>query len=321
MNKKQLQLKAGILLKQWQGIEEDKRGYENQSWHAVNVKRYNDYVDIDDLLKSYPKQYRDELKKSICNDDGDVDVDIYYSWLDVMRDQLRYELKDIANFTKGCKDEHKDFEHIVLQGRIREEDYKTKCNACGIKTYYEDEQPCKVEKCHGTLKKITYKQEWDEREYIYFLGRSGGWACFQDLLDDDVENNLQAIADWKLDEISDDDILYSGEYSSEEDLQNDLADYLNKVKEIIAEITYIENYITKFNKSLDFKDEVKYRLDEKLEDIKEDNRIKQEDDKDLIADLRFYADDMQKRLDEHKKHKELKDKIQRHLTGIKKTLQ
>jgi len=319
MNKKQLQLKAGILLKQWAGIEEDKRDYDNQSWHAVNVKRYHDYVDIDDLLKSYPKQYRDELKKSVCNDDGDVDVDIYYNWLDVMRDQLRYELKDIANFTKGCKDEHKDFEHIVLQGRIRKEDYKTKCNDCGIKTWYEDEQPCKVEKCHGTLKKITYKQEWDEREYIYFLGRSDGWACFQDLLDDsDVENNLEAIADWKLA-----DAYETSEWLdyNDSDLSIAVADYLDKVKGTMAEITYIENYITKFNKSLDFKDEVKYRLDEKLGDIKEDNRIKQEDDKDLIADLHFYADDMQKRLDEHKKHKDLKDKIQRHLTGIKKILQ
>jgi len=318
MNKKQLQLKAGILLKRWQGIEEDKRGYENQNWHAVNVKRYNDYVDIDDLLKNYSKQYREELKKSVCNDDGDVDVEIYYNWLDVMRDQLQYELKDIKNITEGCKDEHKDFEHIELQGRIRKEDYKTKCNACGRKTWYEDEQPCKVEKCHGTLKKITYKQEWDEREYIYFLGRSGGWACFQDLLDDDVENNLEAIADWKL---ADSYEMSEWLDYNDSDLSIAVADYLDKVEETIAEITYIENYITNFNKSLDFKDEVKYRLDEKLGDIKEDNRIKQEDDKDLIADLRFYADDMQKRLDEHKKHKDLKDKIQRHLTGIKKILQ
>jgi len=129
---------------------------------------------------------------------------------------------------------------------------------------------------------------------------------------------LQAIADWKL---ADSYEMSEWLDYNDSDLSIAVADYLDKVKETIAEIAYIENYITNFNKSLDFKDEVKYRLDEKLGDIKEDSRIKQEDDKDLIADLRFYADDMQKRLDEHKKHKELKDKIQRHLTGIKKILQ
>lgn len=72
-------------------------------------------------------------------------------------------------------------------------DYKSVCNKCYRKTWYEKQQPCKVEGCKGTLMvidesgldkrfesyyrngqriEVTYK--WGEKERFY-IGKSTGW--------------------------------------------------------------------------------------------------------------------------------------------------
>ena len=101
------------LLAAWQQIEEDKRSYERESWHCVNVKRHNDYIDFNDMIKNYSEDEQEYLKNHFL--DGDEIKDYIYNedfltwqgW-----DQLNYEISDIEEITKGAKDEHKKFIYL-----------------------------------------------------------------------------------------------------------------------------------------------------------------------------------------------------------------
>ncbi|NCF75500.1 MAG: hypothetical protein GWO87_03380 [Xanthomonadaceae bacterium] len=310
MNKKILIKKATLLLKQYQEMTSKMRNYDRENWHCVDVKRYHDYTDINKLIKEYPKKYRKELLEEFTENYISGEYGLYYSWLDTCWEQLNYEVSDIENITKGAKDKHKNFEYIKLQGEVKTEDYKTQCDKCHKKTWYEDGHPCMMEGCNGTLRAITYKQEYDDRKMIYSLGRSGGWACFQDNLDY-VEDTLTLIIEWDfIDNIFDKEIKNN----------DDVNYYLNKVDAMIEEVKYIKNYIYNFNAKLDFEEELKSKIEEKITEIDEENKELAENKERLIEDIKINIDKIQSRLDIYKKNKEFKNLIQRHITGITKLL-
>lgn len=60
---KKLVEKAEKVIKEWEAIKESRRSYEHESWHCVNVKRYHDAIDEDDLLK---------IAKEVHPDDQDM---------------------------------------------------------------------------------------------------------------------------------------------------------------------------------------------------------------------------------------------------------
>jgi len=320
MNKTQLIKKAQVLLSEYEALDEDKRNYDNENYHVVNVKRYNDYVDIDKLLKEMKvkKKFRQEILDTFTED---YVYDIYTDWLEFAGwRQLNYEVDDIGEITEEAKDEHKSFEYIELQGEVIKEDYKTICDTCHRKTWYEKEQKCKCEGCTGTLKKITYKQEYDDRKYIYAMGRSGGWACFQDT----ISGMAEELEGWI------EDIKTDGEYYPYKDFKEDIIESIKEIEQAIEEINYLKNFIKEFNKSLDFSYEIKDRIEAIIGDLEEEeeNRKKeereereetkslQEDETRFRDDLKAMAINMQVRIDEFAKNKSLKDNFQRHLTGI-----
>lgn len=152
-----LQEEGKKLIEQWREIEDAQRGYEGEKWHCINVKRYHDGHDRNELLKIARKVTK---KKTIGNRLADYiqsDIDgsggIYDNWLRAQWEQLNYELSDVKNLTEGAKDEHEDLKHM--------------------RTVYNWAKGCRV----------------------LSLGRSGGWACFQMLTDNIADELAEMIED------------------------------------------------------------------------------------------------------------------------------
>ena len=294
LNKRTLIGRAKRLLADWEATEELKRHYDNINWHTVNVKRHGDSLELDDLIKNYPKKWQERLKDEF-NDEAVGDL--YYQFLSDSWDLLNNDISE----------SDKELEFIELQGEIRKEDYKTRCNKCYRKTWYEKEQKCHCEGCNGRLKKIKYKQEWDERKYVYSLGISGGWACFQDLLDD-VEGDLQSIIDWDIE-----DFDY---YAEEEDRRIAVKEVLDNVEQCIDEIDWLKNCIEDFNNGLDFEAELRHRIDEVVdyENDKIDNK------EHLLDEASKLTTTATATILNYTTNKKIKDSIARNFGSIKATI-
>ena len=274
MNKKTLQKKASLLLKQYKAMMSEQRGYENEDWHCINVKRRDDYVNINKLINKQPSKYSEQLKEKFNDSAINSEYGIYNNWLESLWEQLNNELEDIVEITRGCKDEKKiEFEFIRTE-------HWAGCN-----------------------------------EMILSLGRSGGWACFQDTMDD-VEDSLIAIIDWDIKEMSN--------YGIDVDCKNkpldDVVIKLNNIEKMINEVVFIKNYIKNFNAGANFTDEITFRINEEIDALKMKNKSIAEDKGRLIQDLMAEINTIQARLDAFKRYKELKTGVQRHLTGITKIL-
>ena len=241
MNKTKLIEKAKMLLEQYEELQANQRNYDHQNWHAVDVKRYSDQVDIEELAKKHPKKYRDVIIDKFDSND-EAFSQLYWEWLRQEWDQLNYEISDINAITEGAKDEHKAFDFITKQ--------RQGSNITGSDTY------------------------------IYALGRPSGWACFQDDINiDDIEYFLENSNDagWDLEEI--------------ENQLNDLA-------QAIKEIDYIKNYIIDFNNSINFEEYLKDQIEQLIqeeEDKKGDYRTLRDNfegiNSQVIQLLAVYSDD------------------------------
>ena len=269
MNKKTLIKQATLLLTQYEDLMSETRNYDNCDWHCVNVKRYNDFINIEALIKTFKIDYRERLTKEFNNDNFHFDV--YNFWLESLWDQLNYDLQDIEEITESCKDFHKSFKFIEKQ---------------------------------------------KDGKFIYSLGRSGGWACFQDNMDDNIEDILTAVIDWDIEAMNYNDI----NIDYEKDLFDNVIVKFEEIEAMFKEVEYIKNYINKFNKDAEFIDEVKFQMEEKIEEYKFEDKEIAENKTRFKTDIMAYSNTMQNRLDSHKKHKELKNNITRHLTGIIKAL-
>ena len=235
------------LLEEYDGLEEAKLGYNGQGYHAVNVKRYHDDVDIDDIIKKakVPARFKQEIK-NIFNDES-LEVE-YLSFLEVEADQVIYELSDIGAITKGGKDEHADLQYI---------------------------------------------------SELSFLGRSGGWACFQD--------NGQSI----FDDLS---IFLEDEDAAKSDIL-----YLSEeAKKILEEINYTKDYIYNFNKNLSFSDFLIDQVEQKTAELQEEEEDLQDNQERFKQDITTLAKQIEEREDIYQ-GKGGED-IYRHLIGLQKAI-
>lgn len=98
MNKTKLIEKAKMLLEQYEELQANQRNYDHQNWHAVDVKRYSDQVDIEELAKKHPKKYRDVIIDKFDSND-EAFSQLYWEWLRQEWDQLNYEISDINAIT------------------------------------------------------------------------------------------------------------------------------------------------------------------------------------------------------------------------------
>ena len=300
MTKAKLIAEAKKVLSKWTDIENDMRHEDGENWHCVNVKRHGDYINdkelnalITGLTKN--KEEQNHLKNWYEElEDTDRFYYIYNFWLE----QAWYFLEE------GLVENDRKLEYISLQGEIVKEDYKTRCDKCYRKTWYEDEQPCHVSDCTGTLKKITHNQVYDNRKAILALGRSGGWACFQMTTDghaEEIESKLEYIDDKDTD-------------------KEELERYVEELKETIEEVEYVKDYIERFNNDLKWADEIQYRMEEQLEEIRKE--IADEKSGKTLKDSIFsLACEMEETIQGHNADKTLKQNIKRNVNSIKRLIE
>lgn len=209
-------------LERFEKMEEAKRGYERESWHCVNVKRYRDGLDMDDLLELAREQFpnNEELAAKLAEDikgrlDDDQGDGIYSYWLRDQWDQLNYEVSDIVAL--GMRE--KPFSHI--------------------RTSYN----------------------WAKNKSILSLGRGGGWACFQ-------MDGEEAVADALRDLVEE----YKDPESAHDkrDTARELEEATKALLEILDEAEDIKAFIEKFNTGLDFKEEVRFRMEEAAGEMRDE---------------------------------------------------
>lgn len=194
---------------------EHKRGmryYGSEKWHAVNVKRYGDYIpDIPAFIADIhcPDEYRGELV-TMARELAEYDT-AYEMWLEDARGQLQYELGDLQAITQGGPDEHGDLRFIRALGNV---------------PFFGG--------------KIT--------NYVYFLGRSGGWACFQD------------IGETIIDDFNPDDPDHTPE---------EITEFVTELRACMAEIEYVKGYIARMSNGLSWAAEVHHRAEEYARELVE----------------------------------------------------
>lgn len=276
MNNKKIIDESIKLIDQWRAIEQDMRNYEHENWHCVNVKRHNDYIDLDELIKNYKPDEKDFLLDYYQDESGNIKNFIYYEDFLQMQgwEQLNHEISDIEEITKGARDEHKKFKYL--------------------KTAYD----------------------WVKGSSILALGRSGGWACFQTTEEntaDEIESILDGITNDKREIIETD----------AEELGNRLTDldmYNEQLAGAIEEVLYIKQYIKKFNDGLSFKEflqsDIDYRLSEYQAERDKEAKKQAEDLPDLLEFVNAKMSSLIKRLNLHKKNKEVKAAIMRNVKSI-----
>lgn len=140
------------------------------------------------------------------------------------------------------------------------------------------------------FKHLRTSYNWAKGKSILSLGRSGGHACFQmdpDNLADEIRDDLEYLEDLDL---------------------ADISEKLDTLAETIEEIEFIKQYVERFNKNLSWKDEVKFRMEEKLEEIIEDEKDTAERKKDKSIMQRTLAELLE----------DGDETISRHATGILK---
>lgn len=260
------------LLVAWKQLEEAKRSYEHESWHCVNVKRHNDYIDFNDLIKNYSEDEQEYLKNHFLNDDESIEDYIYYKNFLTWQgwDQLNYEISDIEEITKGAKDEHKKFIYL--------------------KTSYF----------------------WSKKA-ILALGKSGGWACFQTTEEDtaeEIESILDNITNEKREIVEED----------KEELKNrleDLETYNKQLRGAIEEISYIKNYIKRFNESLNFREFLQGEIDYKLDEYRAEEDAKKDNFNDFLSLVNENLDNISSYMKKYIQDEKLKVAIDRNLKSIK----
>lgn len=260
------------LLEAWKQLEEEKRNYEHKSWHCVNVKRHNDYIDFNDLIKNYSEDEQEYLKNHFLNDDESIKDYIYYedflSWQGW--DQLNYEISDIEEITKGAEDEHKKFIYL--------------------KTSYS----------------------WGKNA-ILALGRSGGWACFQTTEEDtaeEIESILDNITNEKREIVEEDKVELKNRLE-------DLKTYNEQLRGAMEEISYIKDYIKRFNKSLNFKEFLQGEIDYKLDEYRAEEDAKKDNFNDFLSLVNKNLDNILSYMKKYIQDEKLKAAIDRNLKSIK----
>lgn len=202
----------GQVLREYNEQKRGMRYYEHAAWHAVNVKRHGDYIpDIPALIADIhcPDEYRGELV-TMARELAEYDT-AYEMWLEDARGQLQYELGDLQAITQGGPDEHGNLQYIRVLGSV---------------PYFGSE--------------IT--------NYVYFLGRSGGWACFQD------------IGETIIDDFNPDDPDHT---------PGEIEYFIAELRACMAEIEYVKNYISGMNAAYKWADEVHYRAEEYARELVE----------------------------------------------------
>lgn len=112
------------------------------------------------------------------------------------------------------------------------------------------------------------KKTWSKNHpFVISLGRSGGWACFKTDADENLADELADLVR----EYFDPEGIHD-----KRDTVREIETVTGLLREAIAEIEDLKNFIDKFNKGLDFKDEVEYRMTELAAELEAADKLAQE---------------------------------------------
>jgi hypothetical protein len=172
------------LLKKAHALLDSRRYYDGKNWHAINVKRHNDYFDYDKFVSKIDTEYQSELKDAIES------MDEYYSWLESEWTQLNYELSDLHNiYNKGDKWYHEPMKYVTMPvyslGRSGgwacfESELDTLVEEC---SYNEEDGSEMLQKLSDCINEIEFVSE--------FIENYNESVSYQDY----IENNYDCILD------------------------------------------------------------------------------------------------------------------------------
>ena len=225
---------------------------DQENYIAVNVKRYNDYIDVYDIINNMQiSKDKIEFLKNQFSDDRINNI--YYSWL---RMGANYFTDDVMN---GCRNSSAEYWNSEIE--------KIKQNEKSIYPHIAN-----IEKTENKIKEIEKWKKRDIKELNYlsildnelegFFGRSSGWLGIKkaEILQDKIDE-IEYILSKCLN--ADNNIIIN----DQDEMDGYIEDCLYHADhELIKALNWIIKEIDIFNKGLDFKNEIDFRIDEVLND-------------------------------------------------------
>lgn len=187
-------------------IEDKTRNYESELF-CVNVKRYADYIDLEEILD---KMNVSDKEKEYIKDNIDID-NMYEYWLEDCRRDI------VDNFMKGCCTEKEEKESRYLE-------------------LFEN---------------------------AGFYGKGGGWFGVQ--LSDKLENDFDILGNLSLDEPIENASYFEG-YGLR-DIRC-IREVTENMKHKMEAVEWLLDYVKNYNNTLNFEEELKYRVGEMREEYK-----------------------------------------------------
>ena len=227
-------------------IADNSRNYDCKQRFCVNVKRHNDFIDLEKLMAEMKldERQKETIRKIFTEDHIN---EIYNFWIE---DNQEYVLND---FLKG---------HLYSSRKWWEANIKPKI-LTGKKTDYPH-----LDNLSTKEEKLTELEEWikdDEMKLSYlnaldfdkagFYGRSGGW--FSPATTSSLEDKRDTIDGW-IEEFSGDEHNI-GEFDYEE-----IKEQIHDLHVEMTAIQWVLNWIKDFNDGLRFEYELKFRIEEEL---------------------------------------------------------
>lgn len=218
-------------------------------WHeniiAVNVKRHNDYVDVERLIEEYVQknEYSEELRSFLTERFTDQAIEnLWEFWIE-------HECEDIIFDYWYCvfsSQKWYDHERQILQFGI-----KPSTGINNLKTLEKyARNDARAKDNIRILEAYNRRQNWNSPLYGQF-GRSGGWIGI--VKTRDLTSQLEEF----LDKISDPHYRHS----QGQNLKYWNQEFMN-IKEEINAVKWAFSEIDTFNKGLLFEDELRSRFDE-----------------------------------------------------------
>lgn len=244
MTKQQLSKRASEILKY---LEEKDYVYEGKRYFEVNVKRHgcDDYVDIEKLIREYPKKYQKEL--TTCFSEEHIDT-LYCDWLSRECEYVLEVCESNGNLIASDEDWHK--KNVIAKIKARKITAYTNINNLKNKNAKIEEAEKMIVKDKKTLKAFSIIGSEG------FVGRMGGHFVFD--INEDL-GELEEVIDYK-----DNDL-------SIQEMEKRLIEHYEGVLE---KIDFVKNWVRTFNKSLSWENEIKFEIDNKIDELKsEEDRI------------------------------------------------
>jgi len=219
-------------------LEENSRSYDYRTVYCVNVKRYGDQTDVEELARAYS----DRIAKRIIEEFDDERVyAIYNDWLEY---EGRYFIED---FLTGCTinsaKHYQELRELVQDGKPTIYPYIDRRLSIKSKLTLIDLWDKKDRKIERYLNRLDVKSAG-------LYGRSGGWFGIKSAIADDLDGVISAIVD--------------GYTMSEIYASHDIAG----IFEEFEAIQWVLDEADKYNKGLSFEEELKYRIEEFAEEVK-----------------------------------------------------